>query len=117
MVVPYNLRKLYKRPINHGMTRSLIQLTLSNEGIAMWDLGVLGDPEGDRQNIKTSVHHALYAEVRNIFKELVRTSMVQTTVMLDSGAQPSIIDTESLEKLGVDCRGRSGRVHGVVPFQ
>ena len=38
---------------------------------------------------------------------------IQTTVMLDSGAQPSIIDTESLEKLGVDCRGRPGRVHGV----
>ena len=38
---------------------------------------------------------------------------IQTTVMVDSGAQPSIIDTVSLEKLGVDCQGRPGRVHGV----
>ena len=38
---------------------------------------------------------------------------IQTTVMLDSGAQPSIIDTVSLEKLGVDCQARPGRVHAV----
>ena len=45
--------------------------------------------------------------------DFLQLNGIQTTVMLDSGAQPSIIDTVSLEKLGVDCQGRPGRVHGV----
>ena len=64
-----------------------------------------------------SVGHVSSTNSRYLNESGVMVSLqlneIQTTVMVDSGAQPSIIDTESLEKLGVDCRGRPGRVHGV----
>ena len=37
----------------------------------------------------------------------------QTAIMLDSGAQPSIIDTYSLGELHMDYQARPGKVHGV----
>ena len=46
--------------------------------------GVLGGSEGDQQiDSKTSVRHALYAGVRNIFKELVQTSIVSLVAKRD----------------------------------